>query len=32
MWPREIIEGIMAGAAEQGHRGIMFQGTQALVD
>jgi len=32
MWPREIIEGIMAGAAEQGHRGVMFQGTQALVD
>jgi hypothetical protein len=32
MWPREIIEGIMAGAAEQGHRGIMLQGTRALVD
>jgi len=32
MWPREIIEGIMAGAAEQGHRGVMFQGKQALVD
>jgi len=32
MWPREVVEAIMAGAAEQGHRGVMFQGTQALVD
>lgn len=32
VWPREIIDRIMAGAAEQGHRGVMFQGTQSLVD
>ncbi len=32
VWPREIVDRIMAGAAEQGHRGVMLQGTQALVD
>jgi hypothetical protein len=32
MWPKEIIARILEGAAEQGHRGVMFQGTQALVD
>ncbi len=32
MWPREIIEGIMADGYALGHNGFMLQGTKSLVD
>ncbi|MBI4551463.1 MAG: hypothetical protein HY710_04295, partial [Candidatus Latescibacteria bacterium] len=31
-WPREAILGIMTGAEEVGHDGLIFQGTRELVD
>lgn len=32
LWPRQIIEDLIARAEEIGHDGIIFQGTQSLVD
>jgi hypothetical protein len=31
-WPRQIIDALIAGAAQWGHDGVIFQGTNALVD
>jgi hypothetical protein len=32
MWPREIIEGVMADGYALGHNGFMLQGTRSLVE
>jgi hypothetical protein len=32
LWPRDIVEALMAAALELGHDGYIFQGTQSLVD
>ena len=32
IWPRQIVEDLIAGSEETGHDGIIFQGTQSLVD